>query len=342
VEVAGRVIDSDEVEERLRLVSALADQRLGAPQRRGSFVTSLTEIEVMAGEATRRGWVRGPEESALLSIAEAEARLRTLVDDAQGALLPEAEVAAAYQADRARYVSPELREARVLVATDPARIDEAMAAYRAARTGTSKDPLEIFEEVARTYGSVPELVATGGATGLFASREAGATTNPDISREVFKLKRSGELTPRIRTARGIEVYALVRTVPAVDFDADEADRIVRQRLARQRGAASARAWLDDTAQTVAIRIDEAAVRELSGARRQLGLEPEAALRPRRYSAEGLEKGVAAMLGNQRPAIDAAAAAAYQNPVVSVDPEGSGQPGEGSGQKPAGSGHAQGQ
>jgi hypothetical protein len=189
---------------------------------------------------------------------------------------------------------------------------------------------------------VPELVATGGATGLFASREAGATTNPDISREVFKLKRSGELTPRIRTARGIEVYALVRTVPAVDFDADEADRIVRQRLARQRGAASARAWLDDTAQTVAIRIDEAAVRELSGARRQLGLEPEAALRPRRYSAEGLEKGVAAMLGNQRPAIDAAAAAAYQNPVVSVDPEGSGQPGEGSGQKPAGSGHAQGQ
>jgi hypothetical protein len=49
-----------------------------------------------------------------------------------------------------------------------------------------------------------------------------------------------------------------------------------------------------------------------------------------------------MLGNQRPAIDAAAAAAYQNPVVSVDPEGSGQPGEGSGQKPAGSGHAQGQ
>jgi parvulin-like peptidyl-prolyl isomerase len=193
----------------------------------------LTELELLAGEAARRGYHDRPEVELVRDRARVQ---RFLIDRIEGVVTPEsisaAAISARYEANIDRYRVPERRSSTHLLVRVPEAADE--PTYRRAEEiarailaeASEGDAEAVIEAAARR--DVPEPLRLRREELLAFPRE-GALEAPYA--EALFVTNPQTLHPEtVRTSYGVHVIFVRDVHPAVDVSLEEATPAIRREL----------------------------------------------------------------------------------------------------------------
>lgn len=247
--------------------------RYQTPERRKLLLDEMIEVELLAREAERQGLDKSPETEAYLSQLMREELLRQLRDrQPRPEQIPEGEVRAHYDAHLADFADPERRRVAVIA------LPTTQAAREVLELVKSGDPRR-WGEVARERSllpSVPKGTPEGarppleleGDLGLTAQAGEARGQNPDIPAEVrdavFRIEAPGGIFGEPVAAGGRHyVVRLVSMSPARTRTFEEAETVIRVKLAEERVKRAEAELVRELQKQYPIRIDEAAISRLS-------------------------------------------------------------------------------
>lgn len=214
------------------------------PARRREFLQNLMTTYLLADEARRRGLDRDPQlaQTVRRNLAQRVEQVAVL-DAVTPEAVADAEVRQWYEAHRADYQQPEYRRATVVVATDRAAAERAIA-----EIGRARGDMRRVRELVRQGAADDAARAHDGdthyfqRTGLPAAGD-GQRVDPALAAAVFGLAREMDVTPApVALADGrFGVAVLTGQRPALDRSLDDAGVvasvrgfIVRERRAQRR------------------------------------------------------------------------------------------------------------
>lgn len=265
--VGERTITLGEYAETLERMDPFERIRYQSPERRKALLDQMIDVELLAQEARRRGLDKQPETQLRLSQAlrdEVLNELRKKLPDP--AAIPEAEVRAYYDAHRAELREPERR--RVLhIAVGSLELAKKIAEESQGASGEKWAELAAKHSVDRRGTGKNEAVELAGDLGLVSAPGSERGDNPLIAeplrKAVFGLDKLGDVTREPVAAEGL--YHVVRhggVSAARDRSYQDAERLIRVELVRQK-LAEKEAELDkELRQRFPVQIDEAAVKRL--------------------------------------------------------------------------------
>lgn len=237
--------------------------RYQSAERRKELLGEMITVELLANEATAKGYDKDP-------LAQQE--LRTILRDAmlaearKGAPTPaeiaESEVRAWYQAHLAEYKDPERRRVSVIVlAAEPAAEDVLRQ--------VSKSAAANWGEVVRAKSVDPQArtnvpLDLAGDLGIVSPpgdpRGDNPRVPPEVRRAVFAIPELGGVHEKVVPAGGrYYVVRLTQRIEAHDRSYEEAERTIRVKLAQDKLRAREEELLAELKKSVAVQIDEAAL-----------------------------------------------------------------------------------
>lgn len=210
-----------------RHLTAVEARGLGplAPEAHRGLLDTFLEEQLLLMEARRRGLLApdAPAEEGPRAVA------RLLAEAVPPVTVPEAEIAAYYEAHREEFHVPEAVTLRqILVETLNEARDLKRRLYRDSRS---------FETLAGTRSKGPEA-AVGGYMGTF---ERGQLPK-ELEEVAFRLA-PGRTSQPLQTSLGYHVLRVDSRQPARDLPLEEARGWIRERLIRERTDAAARAFV---------------------------------------------------------------------------------------------------
>lgn len=237
--------------------------RYQSPERRRRLLDEMIDVELLAGEARRRGLDREPEVRARIDQVLRELVLLELREGLPGPeAVPEAEVRAHYAKHRDDFSVPERRRLSVIVVASRPEAERLLAAARAAspaawgelvrKHSLRRDPAG--EGADELLGDVGFVTLPG------TSAEPEGAVPEAVRRAGFAIGEQGEVFPEVVEAdgRAYLVRLVTRTAPGVRTYA-EAERSIRVTLVQQR-IREAEAQLErELRQRFEVAIDEAAL-----------------------------------------------------------------------------------
>ncbi len=241
--------------------------RYQSPERRRALLDELIDVELLAGEARRRGLDRDPEVRARIDQVLRELVLLDLRESLPGPeAIPEAEVRAYYARHRADFSVPERRRLSVIVLGSRLEAERVLDAARAAsptawgelvrKHSLRRDPAG--EEAEGLLGDVGFVTEPG------TDAEPGGEVPEAVRRAGFAIPDLGGVFPQVVEADGrAYVVRLVSRNAAGLRSYAEAERTIRVTLAQQR-IREAEARLErELRARFEVRIDEAALAGMS-------------------------------------------------------------------------------
>ncbi len=236
--------------------------RYQSPERRKELLDEMITVELLAQEATARGWDKDP-----LAQQELRAILRDamLAEARKGAPtpqdVPESDVRAYFDAHRAEYNDPERRRVSAIVTKDESAGREALAAAQ-------KDASQ-WGELVRARSIDPQARANipvdlAGDLGIVSPPGDPRGENPrvpdDVRAAVFTLGTVGDVYGKVVASGGkFYVVKLAQKLAAHERSFQEAERSIRVKLAQDKLRAKENELLADLRKSVKVEVDEAAL-----------------------------------------------------------------------------------
>lgn len=237
--------------------------RYQSPERRKELLDELVEVELLAQEATEKGYDKDPLAQQELRAVLRDAMLREAHAGApQPSAISDADARAYYDAHKAVFRDPERRRVSLIVTSGEAAAKSALEKAKgstAAQWGALVRELSVDKQA---KANVP--VDLAGDFGLVSPPGDEKGQNPRVPEAVraaaFDIAKPNDVLGRV-VQSGTEYYVvrLTQTQPAHERTFAEAERAIRVRIAEDR----AKAKEDETYQALRkqfpVNIDEAAL-----------------------------------------------------------------------------------
>ena len=238
--------------------------RYQSPERRKELLDEMITVQLLAKEATAKGYDKDPlaqqEQRAILRdamLAEARKDAPTPAD------VPEAEVRAWFEAHRAEYKDPERRRLSVVVLRDEASARDALADAKKNVTSTQ------WGELVRARSLDPQARANvpvdlAGDLGIVSPPGDPRGENTRVPAEVraaaFAIAELGGIADNIVAAQGkFYVVRLTQKVAPHERTYEEAERSIRVKLAQDKLRAKEDELITELRKSVKVEVDEAAL-----------------------------------------------------------------------------------
>ncbi|HEY8077748.1 MAG TPA: peptidyl-prolyl cis-trans isomerase, partial [Labilithrix sp.] len=236
--------------------------RYQSPERRKELLDEMITVELLAQEATAKGWDRDPLAQQELRAILRDAMLSQARKDAPAPQdIPETDVRAFFDAHRADYNDPERRRVSAIVLKDEAAGREALAAVL-------KDPTQ-WGEIVKARSIDPQARANipvdlAGDLGIVAPPGDARGENPRVPDEVraavFTLGAVGDIYAKVVSAGGkFYVVKLAQKLAPHERSFQEAERSIRVKLAQDKLRAKENDLLAELRKSVKVEIDESAL-----------------------------------------------------------------------------------
>ncbi len=238
--------------------------RYQSPERRKELLEEMITVELLAMEATAKGYDKEPlaqqELRAILRdamLAEARKGAPTPAD------IPESEVRAWFDAHRAEYKDPERRRVSVIALASEAEAQSALAAAKKA-TGAAQ-----WGEIVRSKSLDPQARANvpidlAGDLGIVSPPGDPRGDNPRVPAEVraavFEIADLGGIHDKVVPSGGrFYVVRLTQKIAPHERTYEEAERSIRVKLAQDKLRAKEDELIAELKKDVKVEIDEAAL-----------------------------------------------------------------------------------
>jgi peptidyl-prolyl cis-trans isomerase C len=223
--VGGKNITVKEFQDRLNQQSPHVKARFTSLEQRKDFLDNWIRLEVLALEATRRGYdkdedvVRTMKQVMIQKLLKEQFDTLVKMDD-----ISEADMKKFYDEHRTDYNKPEEVRVSAIITKDKAKADRAAAEARKA------PPLDqvAFRVLAEKESEDAESKARGGDL-LFFTADA-KNVPAEVVQAAFKLANLGDVAGPISTPQGLYVIKQTGRRPAIAKSYDEVKRQIQQRL----------------------------------------------------------------------------------------------------------------
>ena len=238
--------------------------RYQSPERRKELLDEMITVQLLAKEATAKGYDKDPlaqqELRAILRdsmLAEARKNAPAPAD------VPEADVRAWFEAHRAEYKDPERRRISVVVLREEAAAHEALAGAKKATTSTQ------WGEIVRARSIDPQARANvpvdlAGDIGIVSPPGDPRGENTRVPEEVrvagFEIPDLGGVADKVVAAHGkFYVVRLTQKIAPHERTYEEAERSIRVKLAQDKLRAKEDELIAELRKSVKVEIDEGAL-----------------------------------------------------------------------------------
>jgi parvulin-like peptidyl-prolyl isomerase len=243
--------------------------RYQSPARRKELLDEMINIELLAQEATEKGYDKDPVAQEELRQVLRDAMLAESRKQAQKpGDIPIAEVRAYFDAHRADYRDPERRRVSAIVLKDEA---QAQALLKQAR-GKGQPSATEWGELVRRHSLDPQAKANLpvdllGDLGIVSPPGDPRGENPRIPDPVrvaaFQLKAVGDVAEApVRVADKVYLVRLTGKTEARERAFEEAERVIRVKLAEDKLRAGEKALLAELRKEIPVEIDDKALSEV--------------------------------------------------------------------------------
>ena len=237
--------------------------RYQSPERRKELLDELVEVELLAQEATEKGYDKDPEAQQELRAVLRDAMLREAHAGApQPSAISDADVRAYYDAHKADFRDPERRRVSLIVTDSEAG---AKAALEKAKGSTAAQWGALVRELSvdkQAKANVP--VDLAGDFGLVSPPGDAKGQNPRVPEEVraaaFEIDKPNDVLARVvKSGSDWYVVRLTQKQDAHERTFAEAERAIRVRIAQDRSKAKEDETYEALRKQFPVKIDEAAL-----------------------------------------------------------------------------------
>lgn len=252
--------------------------RYQSPERRKELLDELINIELLAQEATDKGYDKDPQAQEELRIVLRDAFLAEAHKDAAKPTdIPESEVRAYYEAHLADYNDPERRRVSALVTRDEASAQSAITAAKAAKSAAEWGQLVKERSVDPTAkADVP--VDLLGDLGITSPPDDPRGDNPRVPQAVrvalFQMKNVGDISDKpIRVQDRVYVIRFTGKTEPRKRAFEEAERVIRVKLSQEKLRAREKALLADLRKQFPVEVDQKVLANVHVASADAGAHP---------------------------------------------------------------------
>ena len=235
--------------------------RYQSPERRKELLDELINIELLAQEATEKGYDKDPQAQEELRIVLRDAYLAEAHKDApKPADIPEAEVRAYYDAHLADYNDPERRRVSAIVTRDEASAQAVITAAKTAKSAAAWGELVKERSVDPTAkADVP--VDLLGDLGIASPPGDPRGDNPRVPEAVrvalFEMKAIGDVSDKpVRVQDRLYIIRFTGKTEPRKRAYEEAERVIRVKLSQDKLRAREKAMLVDLRKQFAVEVDQ--------------------------------------------------------------------------------------
>jgi peptidyl-prolyl cis-trans isomerase C len=238
--------------------------RYQSPERRKELLDEMITVELLAMEATAKGYDKDPlaqqELRAILRdamLAEARKGAPTPAD------VPESEVKAWFEAHRADYKDPERRRVSIIQLNSEAAANESLAAAKKAKSAAE------WGDIVRTKSLDPQARANvptdlAGDLGIVSPpgdpRGDNPRVTPEVREAVFAIADVGGIHDKVVGQGGkFFVVRLTQKIAPHERTYEEAERSIRVKLAQDKLRAKEDELIAELKKGVKVEIDENAL-----------------------------------------------------------------------------------
>jgi len=240
--------------------------RYQSPERRRELLAEMINMQLLADEAHEKGYDQDPHVQQEIRAVLRDAMLAEAHKSAPSSNeLPEAEVRAFYDANRATFRDPERRRLSAIVLADAASAAAALEASKKVTTAVQWGELVRAKSIdPGAKANVP--VDLAGDFGLVSppgesQGEPNPKVPPEVREAVFALAKIGDITDRVIAASDHKFY-LVRMTQKTDAHERsyaEAERSIRVRLVQDKLREKEEALLAQLKAEFPVQIDDQAL-----------------------------------------------------------------------------------
>ena len=238
--------------------------RYQSPERRKELLDEMITVELLAQEATAKGYDKEPLAQQELRQVLRDAMLAEARKDAPTpAQIPEADVKAWFEAHRAEYKDPERRRVSVVVLSTQAAADGVLAEAKKSNNSS------VWGELVRSKSIDPQARANvpvdlAGDLGIVSPPDDPRGDNPRVPQEVraavFTIGQLGEVADKVVASGGkFYVVRLTQKIAPHERGYEEAERSIRVKLAQDKLREKEDALIADLKKDVKVEVDEAAL-----------------------------------------------------------------------------------
>ena len=238
--------------------------RYQSPERRKELLDEMITVELLAQEATAKGYDKDPLAQQELRTVLRDAMLaQARKDSPTPAQIPEADVRAWFDAHRAEYKDPERRRVSVVVVSTQATADEVLAAAKKSPSPVDWGELVKSKSIdAQARANIPLDLA--GDLGIVSPPDDPRGENPRVPQPVraavYTIAEIGQVADKVVSDGGkFYVVRLTQKIAPHERGYEEAERTIRVKLAQDKQREKEDALIADLKKEVKVEVDEAAV-----------------------------------------------------------------------------------
>lgn len=237
VKVGDTTITLGEFAERLGGQSPYLRARYNSPERRREFLDNMVRFELLATEASKRGFDKGEDVARIRKQMMVQQMMQELFDK-QGLKLSdigEAEIKTYYDANKSEFEKPAQVRASQILMKDKAAAEKVLQQLKA-----KPIDMELFRKLAQEHNSDPATKETYGDLHFFspekdATEGEEAPRSPAVRKAAFSLQKVGDLYPElVQTEAGYHIVKLTGKREAMKRTLEDARRLIQNRLWRQK------------------------------------------------------------------------------------------------------------
>ncbi len=238
--------------------------RYQSPERRKELLDEIINVELLAQEATAKGYDKDPVAQEELRQILRDAMLADTRKDApKPADIPVAEVRAYFDAHRADYKDPERRRVSVIILRDEATAAAVLKAAKTAQTPAAFGELVKQKSVdPQAKANVPvDLLGDVGIVSPPGDARGENTRVPEPVRvALFELKAVGDVYDKpVKVGERYFVLRLSGKTEARERAFEEAERVIRVKLAQDKIRDREKALLGDLRKEFPVQVDDNAL-----------------------------------------------------------------------------------
>jgi peptidyl-prolyl cis-trans isomerase C len=242
-----------ELQEKLNRQSPYIRARYTSLEQKREFLDSLIRFEVLAKEATRRGFDKDPEvvrtmkQVMIQKLMKEEFETKMSPDS-----IPEAELKTYYDANLAEYVKPEEVRASAIIVKSKAQADRVAAEAKGEAGKTNKG----FRDLVAKYSTHDETKGRGGDLRYFAADTKDIPA--PVAAAAFALPATGDVSAAIAAGDG-SFWVIKQTGrrQAMTKSFDDAKQQIRNKLYREKRVEAQKTFVDGLKSKAKIEVVEA-------------------------------------------------------------------------------------
>jgi peptidyl-prolyl cis-trans isomerase C len=241
-EVGSEKLTLGEFAQLLGRQSAYVRARYRDPQRKREFLDNWVQFELLAQEAEQRGLLRSGDVARVGKQVMVQRMLQDLFDrEGQPPSITdvsEAEIQRYYDEHYSDFHKPAQVRASHILFKDRALAERCHQQLLDAATPTDD---ALFHKLAQTYNQDPQTRSSAGDLRFFSRTPdpAGETASPErpaaVRAAAFSLRNLGDIAPQlVRSPQGFHIVRLTGRREALDRSLEDTQRILRNKLWRQK------------------------------------------------------------------------------------------------------------